>query len=41
MTESIIRTFQHYVADDYDLAISLTARTLRIDEFEVRNVLDT
>ena len=40
MIESIIRTFERYSGEDHDLAVSLTARALRIDECEVRKILD-
>jgi len=38
--EKIIETYARYVCENHDLAISLTARELDIDEFRVRTIID-
>jgi len=38
--ERIIETYARYVGENHDLAISLTARELDIDEFRVRTIID-
>jgi len=38
--ESIIETYALYAGENHDLAISLTARELDIDEFRVRTIID-
>ena len=38
--EKIIETYARYAGENHDLAISLTARELDIDEFRVRTIID-
>lgn len=38
--ETIIETYARYAGENHDLAISLTARELNIDEFRVRTIID-
>ena len=38
--ESIIETYALYAGENHDLAISLTARELDIEEFRVRTIID-
>ena len=38
--ERIIEIYARYVSENHDLAISLTARELGIDEFRVRTIID-
>ena len=38
--ERIIETYARYVGENHDLAISLTARELDIEEFRVRTIID-
>lgn len=41
MNELIIQTYQIYRDDDHDLAVSLTARVLRVEESTVRQILES
>jgi len=38
--ERIIETYNRYAGENHDLAISLTARELDIEEFRVRTIID-
>jgi len=38
--ERIIETYTRYAGENHDLAISLTARELDIEEFRVRTIID-
>jgi len=38
--ERIIETYTRYAGENHELAISLTARELDIDEFRVRTIID-
>ena len=38
--ERIIETYTRYAGENHDLAISLTARELYIEEFRVRTIID-
>ena len=38
--ERIVETYTRYAGENHDLAISLTARELDIDEFSVRTIID-
>lgn len=40
MIEAIIRSYQRYAGEDHDLAVTLTARALGVDEFIVRNLVE-
>jgi hypothetical protein len=39
--ERIIETYTRYAGENHDLATSLTARELDIDEFRVRTIIDS
>jgi hypothetical protein len=41
MREAVINTYTRYEGEDYDLAITLTARVLFLEESSVRQILET
>ena len=40
MSEEVINIYCRYLGEDPDLAISLTARAVAIEEWEVRQILE-
>ena len=38
--ETIIETYARYAGENHDLAISLTAREINIEEYPVRTIID-
>ena len=41
MTDAILSMFQRYEGDDHELAITLTARILGVDELAVRRLIES